>query len=90
MSWCHGTVGTKRFSQLLMVYVERQAILTPQLITSHVLSGEFLIALLHLSSDIPGEMKVSNQNQWLDPQAEGGTLAVNYCLVVLSSSILNR
>ncbi len=63
-----------------MVYVERHAILSPQLITSHVLSSKFLLALLHLSSDICGEMTVSNQNQWLDP--EGGTLAVNYCLVV--------
>ena len=75
------TVGVKRFSQLLMVYVERQAILSPQLITSHILSSEFLLALLHLSSDICGEMTVSNQYRWLDP--EGGTLALNYCLVVL-------
>jgi hypothetical protein len=41
----------------------------------------FLLALLHLSPDICGEMTASNQNQCLDP--EGGTLAVNYCLVVL-------
>lgn len=45
------------------------------------LSSEFLLALLYMSSDICGEITVSNQNQWLDP--EGGTLAVNYCLVVL-------
>jgi hypothetical protein len=68
-------------SQLSTVYVERQTILSPQLITSHVLSSEFLLALLHLISDIRGEMMVSNQNQWLN--LEGGTVAVNCCLVGL-------
>ena len=65
---------------LSQLYVERQVILSPQLITSHVSSSEFLLALLHLSSDIRGEA-ASNPHQRLDP--EGGTLAVNYCLAVL-------
>jgi hypothetical protein len=73
-------VGAKRFSQLLTIYVERQAILSPQLITPHVSSSEFLLALLRLSSDIRDEMMVSNQNQWLSLERE--TLAVNYCLVL--------
>lgn len=66
---------------LSQLYVERQVILSPQLMTSHVSSSEFLLALLHLSSDIRGEAAGSNPHQRLYP--EGGTLAVNYCLAVL-------
>lgn len=78
MPWCHETVGAALLSQL---HDEHRVILSPQLITSHVSSSDFLLALLHLSSDIRGEAAVSDQNQWLGP--EGGTLAVYYCLAVL-------